>query len=636
MAIFATGMADAALSTTITWDEPGSVVIRVGSTTADPVSLAPDATQYTATINNSFGYVYVYPADGYLMVKGDVVKADGSTATINATSYGGPKYLSINLSQYNGATVHAVLDKLEYDGEIEINLINGRDKVSFSFPGTGRELSLNTRVNKVAFSTQYESNLCITAPAAGAEDYYVKKNGVALDWVNKAGILKIDGSNDGVGIANGDKFEVKYCNTPDVTGTVTVSLSFANQMARQALTMIFNITKFTNIPVDDVFTVTPGDKVRFVFNTKDYDVWVNEAQVEPSADASTAYVVTVDSDITLNIRASKREYGNCLVTIYVANPEGIVLRTGAIDGPLASLGQPVGTVEHKFLSINPPKTVELHTYQVEASLKSPKVFVFAAEGYWLQAAETDNGDPMGVATNVDPLYVLNPQVKKDTRLVVFLGLNEAKVQPNDVKLRDRNQTYPLAKGYNEFMIDPAYSGAFTISVYAQGETPELSAYLNMNIIKTDDNDQLSTLVDGESVMHIWAGRTAPSKIKLSAEISPAAVGASVVADKIRNVANGEEISVFRTCEICVTPAGFAYLLNGETPVFEGATHTFAAAENYVVTIGPTSHKVDAIAVDCDPDSDVYNVYGQLVRRAGSSAPLSPGIYISAGRKFIVK
>lgn len=635
LAIVAPGRLYAELSTAITWDEPGSVIIKVGGTTASPVDLAPGATQHTVTVDQTYGYAYVFPANDYLIIKGEVVKANGSTATITPSSYGGPKYLSIDLSQYNGATVHVVADKVEYDGEIEINIINGRDNVDFTFPGTGRELNLKTGVNKVPFSTLYESNLCITALANGAEDYYVKKNDVMLDWINKAGVLKIDGGNDGVAIANGDKIEVKYSNTPDVTTTATVTISYADDMARQALAFIFNVTKFKDIPERDEFTVYTGDKVRLVFYTKDYDVWINDEQIESSDDPTTAYVFTAETDIVLNIRAAERSYGTALVTLHVANPDGIVLRVGALDGPVADLGEPIGTVEHKFLSLSTPQTVELTTYQVEVGLKSPKVYVFEAQGYWLQATEMSNGDPMGVATVNEPLFVLNPQVRKDTRLVVFLGLNTANVKAEDVKLRDRNQTYPLAEGYNEIMIDPDYSGAFSVSVYSAGKQPDLSAYLNMTAVKTDDNDQLSTPVASESVMHIWAGRTAPAKIKLSAQISADAAGASVVADKVRSVADGQEISVFRTCEISVTPAGASYLLNGEAPVFDGPTHTFAAATDYVVTIGNLS-QVDAIEYETDVEADVYNVHGQLVRRAGGQSPLAPGIYVAAGRKFIVK
>lgn len=634
LALAAPGRAAAELSTTITWDEPGSLLIRVGGTTADPVDLASDATQHTVTIDKTYGYAYIFPADDYLIIKGEAVKANGSTATLTPSSYGGPKYLSIDLSQYNGATVHVVAEKVAYDAEVEINIINGRDRVEFTFPGTGRALNLNTGVNKVAFSSLHESNLCITALANGAEDYYVKKNGIELEWINKAGVLKIDGENDGVAIANGDKIEVKYSNTPDVTSTATISISYADDMARQALSFIFNVTKFKDIPERDEFTVYTGDKVRLVFNTKDYDVWVNEEQVEASDDPTSAYVFTAEADMTLSIRASERSYGTGLVTIHVANPEGIVLRVGALDGTVAQLGEPIGTIEHKFQTLSTPQTVELTSYQVEVGLKSPKVFVFQAEGYWLQATEMENGDPMGVATVDEPLFVLNPQVKKDTRLVVFLGLNKANVKVEDVKLRDRNQSYPLVEGYNEIMIDPTYSGAFSVSVYSAGQQPDLSAYLNMAAVKTDDNDQLSTAVASESVMHIWAGRTAPAQVKLSAHIAADAEGASVVADKIRSVADGEEINVFRTCEISVTPGGAPYLLNGEAPAFEGPTHTFAAAIDYVVTIDSPAG-IDGINADAS-DADVYNVHGRLARRTGSQSPLPQGIYISAGRKFIVR
>lgn len=625
----------AELSATITWDEPGSVIIKVGSNTAAPAELAPGATQHTVTINETYGYAYVFPADGYLILGGEAVKANGSTVSIKPTAYSGTKYLSIDMSKYNGATIHALVAKVEYDAEIEINIINGRDRVQFSFPGTGRELSLNTGVNHVPFSSEYEPNLCITAMANGAEDYYVKKNGVDLNWISKAGVLKIDGSNDGVAVANGDKFEVKYCNTPDVTATSTVTISYADDVARQALASIFNASKYQDIPERDEFTVYTGDLVRFVFNTKDYDVWVNDVQIVPSSDPTTAYPVTVDADMAISIRAAERSYGTGLATIHVANPQGIIVRLGAIDGPVADLGQPIGTIDHKFQSLKTPQTVTLTSYQVEVNLKTPKVFVFETEGYWLQSTETENGNPTSVATVDEPLFVLNPLLEKDTRLVVYLGINKVNANVEDVKLRDRHQTYPLVDGYNEIMIDPDYSGAFSVSIYSSGAQPDLSAYLNMEVIRPDDNEQLSTTVESESVMHIWAGRRAPSKVKLSAQISADAEGASVVADKVRRVADGQEISVFGKCEISVAPAGAPYLLNGEAPVFDGPVHTFAADADYEVKIGQTA-SIEAVDAEIDTDADVYNVQGQLVRRAGDNTPLAPGIYVCGGHKFIVK
>ena len=64
LALVAPGRAAAALSTTLTWDEPGAVTIRVGGTTADPETLAPGATQHTVSVNETFGYAYVFPTDG--------------------------------------------------------------------------------------------------------------------------------------------------------------------------------------------------------------------------------------------------------------------------------------------------------------------------------------------------------------------------------------------------------------------------------------------------------------------------------------------------------------------------------------------------------------------------------------------
>lgn len=87
-----------AWSTTVKWTDPGSIIIKKGTsyTTATVVDIAPDATEVTLT--EATGY-FVIGAEGYEVVNGDLNGTIKQAITVDYST--GIKGISIR-AQYGG------------------------------------------------------------------------------------------------------------------------------------------------------------------------------------------------------------------------------------------------------------------------------------------------------------------------------------------------------------------------------------------------------------------------------------------------------------------------------------------------------------------------------------------------------
>ena len=586
--------ASAALTTTYTWDIPGSVEFYVGGSGASyKVEIPADATTYTAVIDNTFGSTYVKAAPGYFVSKG--VASNGTEIKLNTYSMA----LKVDQKTYDGETVHIIAEKVDYDGELEINLINGRDYVTYSLEGMGRvDQKLKTGIDRIPYSTKYETGIKFTAKkdANSPVDWYIRQNGVEVEWKNSYGTLKM---NNPLLFENGTNFEVKYSDTPDPEplATAIVTLDFQNDLAKTALEMIFNKTQGKSISARDQFEVNVGDAVNFSFNTLDYTVTVNGEQV-PAPTGINEYTVkgiTFTKDATVSISAVERVFGTVDLTFYANTVDGLVFTEGTEGGEVVSADRIIATGATTNYTFGNGKAATLNEYTISGvSEKTPKVFVNAGYSHWIEASERGTGDAAqssNLIDNNEPLHILVNEIVRDADLVVFVYVDKATASIDDVKLYDnRGISYPLVAGYNEFKIDPDFSSTFTPALMSDAlvdEAPSFTVYMNGNAVALNDESQQYTCsVGGKSaLMHLFAGATKSTKT-ITANIAASAASTSeVVVDRFHVLKDGQSVTTFTGCEVSVTPGDNKYLLDEEVPEFEGETHTFKASDNHVISIG---------------------------------------------------
>lgn len=590
-------------STTITWDIPGSIEIRMGSISAEPVELDPNATSYVASTDETYGSVYLFPKKGYILINGTCsgTHTNANAKTIKPGTNANGQYLSINMGTgstgHNDHTVHALVDKLEYDGKCTINLVSAGDvKATF---GT-REIKLNGGAQEIAFSTKYENKVVFSATATGASDPYIKKNDEVIEWKALYGKL----THAELTAANNDKFEVKWNDEPPVVvepaKKFTVTVNYADDMAKKAVSMIFNKTQKKSISYSAVesFEVEEGDIVQFTFNTKDYTISVNDKPISGEGETTVWLTDPINDNTTVAVSAAEREYANTNISIAIQNPEGVILRAGSIDGPVIDLTEYTPTASTDF-------GTEFQQYTIPVSLKSPKIFVSEAPGWYINKSgygnpNTDNFEEALTARNDVPLvlHVWTHKIEKDTRLVVYVKgtLTAARLKDQ----HNNSEMYPLQLGYNEFMIDPVYSGAFTVQPILSSEQDKFAVYTDYSAAAIDDNGVYSGItVNKDCAIHIFAGVPA-SKLHTYTVTNAAEQAPEITFDRVLK-ATEPTFTVFTGSEVSVKPAeGYILKIDDEKmPLTDGAysftqsggnlaSHTMDIVSPAVMEISPAN------------------------------------------------
>lgn len=633
--------ANAELSTTFTWDTPGSVELFIGSTNVnDKASIPDNATTYTVTIDNTCGSTYIGAAEGYFLV--GATDSDGHTYSVSPWS----KKISIDMAQCNGKTISINCKKIVYDASFDLNVINGRNLVTCQLGGTDRTIKLKTGEQSISYCSEFENTISFFGKLSNTEEgaYYLKKNGELVEWSSSFGNIMIQD----LSIGNGDKLELKFSNVsdPDEAPTATISLNFTSAMAKDALTMIYNITKSETPGSIDSFTAEVGDEIRFVFNTKDYNVIFDETIIEPtSTEPTTSKTISVTGDRSITISAEERTYSKVDVRIEVADINGLVLREGNINGDIIDKNaiSYAGSSSYTFHLSTGNKTVELQAYIVTVSQKDPKVFVSPEVGYWIEASEyVLDGEtmPVFVGTPNYTLKVLNHKIATENKLVVYVSVDKINANIENISLRDRDRnTLTLTEGYNVFDIDPAYSSPFTVTAQNISESVPFSFYSNGSIIKADENGLRTTTIDSDAVFHIFAGKRAPSQRTITANVEDNASEYEIMVDRLYSLTwDNPTAKTFDTCEISVSPGNNNYLLDGEKPEFEGEKHVFLVSSNHIIDIIAGTGSVESIINPEDTNVTVSTLDGIIILSntdPGKLSSLPHGIYIVNGKKIML-
>ena len=530
--------------------------------------------------------MYARATDGYYLV--NAVCTDDNK-TISPSSYGARQVsISMSASQHGGHTVHINAEKLEYDGTVSIDLVSAGDvKATFG----SREVMIKGGKQDIKFSTKFETTLAFSAPADGAVEPYIKHNGNTIAWAKKYN-WDTALSHAAITPSNGDEFEVKWNDQDPVAETpvtmYTVSLDYANDFAKQSIAMVRNVTKMKTITARDAFEVEEGDVISISFNTADYNISVNDVALEAAGNSTLWKSEAINANTTVKIAATEREYGSTTLSVSIIDPEGVVLRNGAIDGPVIDLSAMTPTSE-TF------KGETFNNYKIEVSLKSPKIFVGPAEGWYVYrsgygdpSSQTYEHSDIARTGETSALHVWTHKIVRDKKLVVYLKGEEAAA-----RLRDENNSpsvYPLKAGYNEFMFDPFYSGAFTVQPITSAIDDKFSVYKNYTAVAKDDNGVYSGITfEGDGAIHIFA-KIEESKKHTYTITNKAASAPEISYDRVLN-ADGEKFTVFVGSEVSVKPAaGYGVKIDDEKKPLTEGVYAFTQQKG-----NPTSHTLEIFA-----------------------------------------
>ncbi|MDE7136787.1 MAG: hypothetical protein K2N91_09165 [Muribaculaceae bacterium] len=561
-------------TTTITWDTPGSVVLYFGGTgESNKLDVPADVTSYTYTTESTWKTMYIAAAEGYIL--------EGATCE-DGTEFKPSSYNSMSsfvVKAYDGKTINVKCAKIEYDGSFTINFVSA-GTVNATLSNPKRDFNLEGGEQKLPILTKYNNTLSLSAKAELASNYYVKKNGEDVEWVDFYGTLKLSE----LSVADGDVIEVKYNDEPAIIASeqtkYTVTVNYADQVAKNALSSIFNKTKFESINSVDQFEVVEGTLVQFSFNTFDYTVTINGEQLPggTQVDKYRTWSTTVNANTTISVSAKERDYGTTSISFMIDKPECLVVRDGTIDGPVIDLSQytptstTLGGVSYKL-------------YTVKANAKYGKLFVLPAENCWFEKCVYDSDGEEAesgvVMSDYSNFRIIASPIVRDQLLVVYL---DSSCAPSKVNLADaQGNKFTLEKGYNEFQIDPKYSNPMRISPVDATNFHALSDYI---ALAADENGvYYADLHAGGQVMHIYDKNT-PAVRTITVKES-GVTGTTVTIDHITyTVEEGKTFSALNNFDVTVKPGeGASKVLNGETEAeLTDGVYTFKPTADVEITV----------------------------------------------------
>ncbi len=658
---------------TINWDSPGAVKISKGTGSSPAFDIPADATTWTGT--ESLDTYYIKPAEGYIITAvHEKLIRDGKPVETDLRINGNERYGQF-VSKFIGsahkdAVYTVTTKKLAPAGEITLDVQNGPDKVSAwfknarngadgEFLSTFRKPEILKGEHKVAV-TENENYLNIY-PNGNTAIYSVKLNGEAQ---------KVSYGGFEIPVKDGDKIEIRvFENDP---AQCRLSLKFTDGV--NCLESIYNRATGKFIYASDIdaakgdFSFEEGDNLRLIYN-EDYDVTgisIDGVAQEFEPDA-TGFNLIVEKDTEIEITAVAKVYEDIPYTVYIKNPEGIVIRKGPFaEDEVIPLGEGQELEEDIILTTSGGqftlKKGETKKYTFMVPGKSKKFFWDAANGYWVKNSwlissldETCEPPSPGVDANGTSLYLEAVEITNDNKLVIFFdgAEKEAKILCKNTAIagylpfENLPEDLYVPVGYTMSSYDPEYHQAVTIGKVGLPHNKFFQVFLDNTEIKSGDDGVFGfTFTQNPSILKIFSrdARMIGDKWEVTDEVKKPVItfeteegcSADVTYDMLfKHTDLSKPLNVIGKTLISIRPAAGTHVIvaGGEIePNSEGVCEYWAGDnKKETVKLSKTSG-VDEIGIAGKSETVIHNLQGIEVK--GSLEQLPAGIYIVNGKKVI--
>lgn len=517
-------------STTITWNNPGSVKVLKGSTyaAATPVTIPEGASSVTLT--EAAGY-FVVAADGYVITAADL---NGTAKSVNLVDYSsGVKGVSIRAqypgdkTAYNGKTLTVTTEKLTYK-PFSLEVANGAAALVFKFYKDGSEVSTISGVTNGTNNLQFPNN---------ANQLYVQQSAfprTALYSVKLGGVEQAEANTLQhyylVPLTEGCNVYVA-ASDPSTAQNVDVTFKFTNNNPN----IVSNIRNWgaNKFIYPDEFGA-PGYKLTLPKGSDIQFNWNEEADITSLTANGTAVTLNGNTRVTVNenteyvITGTMIEYPMQTVQIYAIGEENIHFSANGQPLQLTYVSEvPAGTMAGTYAI---PADAKLYTATVQA--KPNAGISFDTDfGYYIKRAargtlagaysEAQDRNLSGV-TKIDlancPLFIEAKKINyTDTLNVYYQGVNggsamlQSQFDGANVPFLGNNN---LVSGWNTILFDPEYNTTFVarINIAADGSVNDMvkTVALNGTAISPNDDDQyIFAAPENNSTLKIFFSAVAP-------------------------------------------------------------------------------------------------------------------------------
>ncbi len=540
-------------SATVTWDKPGSIQVKKGSSPAyaTPVEIADDATSFT--VNEKEDYIF-FPTEDYFI---ESATMNGANQSLTPDYSTGAKYFKLQAkyqsTKFNNQTVALKMAAYEVVGEFTLTIENGADKLTVQMQDAAGSLTQAlTPVNGTTTYTIRNVDKQLYVKPAG---YLVPALFTATN--NGEAITQATNGSYTTPLAADAKIVLALNDPSTVEAPVEVKFVFTNNdPACISNIRNWSTSKFIDLEqfAADNYTLKLDKGTNLAINmNEDYtlnSITANPA-VEVSGEIKSGTRFTIKEATTITIDATAIEYGTETATIYTNNIDGLTFATAFTDGE---------TLTPEFVKENPEGSVTFtgrgkYSYTIniptsEYTLpnipgKTKKFFYSAKPGYWVKdgvlgnkAITPDDDDyhlrsGVMVKTEEAPVFFNVGKIDYSAQGIVFfngLAGGTAKLDAfTDGLSGSMNAPYEgqpgvMSPGHvSTFKFDPEYNASFTAAMFITQQISGVGFYTYVDgVAQTASEDSegvfKNLVLKNNSVVKMFYTNTPPATHTISFEV----------------------------------------------------------------------------------------------------------------------
>lgn len=527
---------------TLNWNNPGSVVLGTGYL-SEPTLISLDNTRTSYNFSyDSYIQLCIFPAEGYVLTEVSSSLRPGSLNSITANAtYGQQTYYGIGDS-FAGSTINIKTEKLSYDGNISVNVINGAEWLNAYFEtsesiGEGqakytyayqKNITLADKENSIPFSNKLMSTLFLDLKRGAPTNtiYKVTVNGETKEPAPYSNGYKIDN------LSVSDKIEVRvFEGEAPVLEKVNLKIDYPKELEGCVMN-IYNRTTgdFINyangvftMPENHTFTFTKGDIIRVNFN----EGYTLTKFLYGSTDVTDLYspenrniLLTVNEDATLSISGEVTQYNDIAFTAFVVNPDGLKVtfeKPDNIANPIKDVTGQQGEVFNSKANVpsfkiggddngTPSKTIpgfqmnseNTLTFNLKVSERRPLIFLSPMPGYYIESVWNDFMEgPLPYIDGRNPedrsFYVVVRKLERDQQFIVEkTGSDNVSFHPSEyfqMNWGNPSISFAVGEGTRTYDYNVTYDNPFTLTPYEQYAGFSVTLNGRQTGITVNDNGQ---------------------------------------------------------------------------------------------------------------------------------------------------
>lgn len=560
-------------------------------------------TDNEATIATSISY-NVTPVAPYVLKS--VTSSDGNSPYFEPSS--------VSIYAYNEDVTYTITTyDLEASRTASFTLNIDEASLAYaSFPATRSNLTLQNGTQTVKFNPETETTLSIGSANYQKPIYQVKLNGE-----NVSG----SGGYYSVPLTDGCVVDIT-AKMPELPATVTFEYDekglgcLSSVKLDNVVVEDFNGTSLSTV-TGTLLTLTPNLAYKFD------SFYVNGESVYWSGTYDYTMTVTADTRITINAHP----YGTVKATLKVDDPANVLFYNASYPGSGSQLDITATETELEFSENNTTLS-----WKAAAMCYIDKVIVDGVP-YTYESLSITDGMVIEVTTG---RYVA------DQTLVVWMDNRDIALDYFSFVSQTERTEFPISTGYNIIEYYQALS-PFGLSWYSStGIVADPHIYVN--------DEEISPMYQGSTSYQFGPENNSVVKIFLTTQPEECTV---VVANEQQlpvSIKRDIVVPVEAAETQCFAGTKFEIKPEGDTLIEVAVNQTKVEADENGAFVFTVTEPQTAVAITADnssaiteigtdavnADSDVFNLQGIKVGTAADLDRLPAGVYITAGKKVLVK